>query len=194
MSLVVRIKAAKEANECRIVVYAMREGATNASVAEIGCWALLSLACTNADNQKRIAEAGGIAITLSMMKEHGASNAGVAEDGCLALRNLADNNAYNKMRIGVADGIAMILSMMETHGESSSVVAEQGCAALWNLIADVPNVEIIGVSSNNRINAENKRKILAANGVSMVERMKSIWASNADVQTNANGALAILRN
>ena len=87
----------------------------------------------------------------------------------------------------------MILSMMETHGESSSVVAEQGCAALWNLIADVPNVEIIGVSSNNRINAENKRKILAANGESLVERMKSTWASNEGVQKMADGALAILQ-
>ena len=147
MSLVARIKAAKEADDCRDVMDAMREGASNASVAEIGCWALLSLACTNADNQKRIAEAGGI---------------------------------------------AMIFSMLEQHGMSNAEVAKTGCWALWNLIADAPTVEIFGETGS--INAENKRKILAANGVSMVERMKSIWARNADVQTNANGALAILRN
>ena len=85
----------------------------------------------------------------------------------------------------------MVLSMIETHGESSSVVAEQGCAALWNLIADAPNTEIIGETGS--INAENKRKIVAANGVSMVERMKSTWASNADVQTEADDALGKLR-
>ena len=39
-------------------------------------------------------------------------------------------------------------------------------------------------------NADNKRKILAANGVPMVERMKSTWSSNAaEVQKQANGAL-----
>jgi hypothetical protein len=62
-------------------------------------------------------------------------------------------------------------------GESNADVAEAGCAALWILAG----------------NADNQRKILAANGVSMVERMKSTWASNEGVQTRANGALGKLR-
>ena len=67
--------------------------------------------------------------------------------------------------------------MLEKHGESNAGVAMEGCGALWNLA----------------INADNKRKILVANGVSMVERMKSTWASNEGVKTNANYALQNLR-
>ena len=85
----------------------------------------------------------------------------------------------------------MILRMLDVHGASNAGVAQHGCNALWNLIADAPNTEIIGETGS--INAENKRKIVAANGVSMVERMKSTWVSNAGVQTNANGALSNLR-
>jgi len=71
----------------------------------------------------------------------------------------------------------MILSMLDVHGESNAGVANNGCGALMNLAAN---------------NADNKSKILAANGVSMVERMKSTWASNADVQTEADDALGRL--
>ena len=86
----------------------------------------------------------------------------------------------------------MIFSMLEQHGMSNAEVAKTGCWALWNLIADAPNTEIIGETDS--INAENKRKILAVNGVSMVWRMKLTWVSNEDVQEMADGALAILRN
>ena len=68
----------------------------------------------------------------------------------------------------------MILRMMEVHGVSNALVAEYGCAALYNLAIN---------------NADKKRKILAANGVSMVERMKATWASNKGVQAMAHGAL-----
>ena len=91
--------------------------------------------------------------------------------------NLACNNDDNKKRIGEAGGIAIILRMLEVHGESNAGVAEEGCGALWNLAERY----------------DNKRKILAANGVSIVERMKSTWASNEGVQKNANGALRKLR-
>ena len=148
------------------------QGASNADVAEKGCGALLNLA-DNADNKNRIGEAGGIAMILRMLEVHGVSNAGVAKQGCGALYNVTCNNDDNKKRIGEAGGIAMILRMLDVQGASNAGVAEYGCGALWNLAA----------------NADNKRKILAANGVSMVERMKSTWASNADVQKEANGAL-----
>ena len=128
---------------------------------------------------------------VDAMRE-GASNAGVAKQGCRALWSLANNNADNKKSIAEAGGIVMILRMLDVHGESNAGVAQHGCNALWNLIADAPNTEIIGEPGS--INAENKRKILAANGESMVERMKSTWASNAEVQEMADGALAILCN
>ena len=73
-----------------------------------------------------------------------------------------------------AGGIAMILRMLDVHGESNAGVAEEGCGALLFLAYN---------------NADNKRKILAANGVSMVERMKATWASNKGVQAMAHGAL-----
>ena len=107
------------------------------------------------------------------------------------IKILAYSNADNKKRIGEAGGIAMILNMMDVHGASNADVANYGCNALWNLIADAPNVEIIGETGT--INTDNKRKILAANGESMVERMKSTWASNDGVQKNADGALRKLR-
>ena len=141
--LLERIERAKYSNfDCRGVVDAMKEGASSAQVAEQGCRALLYLTYSSCCPQnhgkgrqcniKRIAEAGGITMILSMMEKYGASNVGVAEQGCGVLRSLAAN-------------------------------------------------------------ADNKRKILAANGVSMVERMKATWASNEDVQKRANGALSILQ-
>ena len=132
----------------------------------------------NDDNQKKIAQADGIDMILRTMEEHAASNASVALEGCDALWMLACNTD-NRKSIADAGGIAMILSVMEKHGAASNAdVAQHGCGALWLL------------SYNN---AENKRKILAANGVSMVERMKSTWASNAGVQRMADGALGNLR-
>ena len=175
-SLLAIIKLTKEENDWGGVMDAMREGASNASVAEAGCRALMNLIHNNADNRKRIGEAGGIAMILSMMEVHGASNAEVAKQGCWALSNLACNNADNKKSIGEADGIAMVLSMMEVHGASSAEVAEEACGALFNLA----------------FNDDNKRKILAANGVSMVERMKSTWARNAGVKKYADMALSQL--
>ena len=172
--LTAKIVAATEANDCKGVVDAMREGLFSEVVVGKGIVALLSFASFNADNQKRIAEVGGIEMILSMMEKHGESNAEVARAGCGALGNLAAN-AANQKRIAEVGGIEMILSMMEKHGESDAGVARAGCDALWSL------------SYNN------KRKILAANGVSMVERMKSKWASNEGVQTIAEGALGNLR-
>ena len=106
----------------------------------------------------------------------GASNAQVAGEGCAALMSLAFNNADNKKRIAEVGGIDMILSMMEVHGAANAEVANRGCGALWSLA----------------FNNDYKRKILAANGVSMVECMKSTWASNSGVQKNAKGALCKL--
>jgi len=118
---VARIKAAEEANDCRGVLDAMREGASNASVAENGCGALMCLANNDA-NQKRIGEAGGIAMVLSMMEEHGVSNAGVAEWGCNALSNLSFN-AENKRKILAANGVSMVERMKSTWASNAGVQA-----------------------------------------------------------------------
>ena len=211
-SLVARISAAEKAKDWRGVMDAMsrgiREGASNAGVAKYGCRALSTLINNNLDNQKRIAEAGGIPMILRMLDVHGASNAGVAEEGCGALMNLACNNVDNRKSIGEAGGIAMILKMLDVHGASNAGVARLGCGALLNL-ANADNQKRIGEAGGINAgvaeqrcgalrslanNADNKRKIVAANGVSMVERMKSTWTSNAGVQKYANGALAILRS
>ena len=119
-SLVARIKAAEETNECQGVVDAMREGASNASVAEDGCSALWVLA--NSNNNKRIGEAGGIAMILSMMEEHGESNADVVKNGCGALSNLACN-AQNKRNILAANGVSIVERMKSTWASNEGVQA-----------------------------------------------------------------------
>ena len=114
---------------------------------------------------------------VEMIGEHGERNAEVAKNGLASLWNLAANNADNKKRIGEAGGVAIVLRMLEVHGESSAGVAKRGCGALLNLAA----------------NAENKVKILAVNGVSIVQRMKSKWKRKKSVRERAKGALRRLR-
>ena len=123
---------AKEENDCQGVVDAVRKGASNAQVAGEGCAALMSLAFNNADNKKRIAEAGGIAMILSMLDVHGASNAGVAEQGCGALWSLAYNNADNKRKILAANGVSMV-ERMKTTWASNEDVQTNADGALSNL-------------------------------------------------------------
>ena len=103
--------------------------------------------------------------------------------------------AVDKMCLGRLDTVVLLKVRMEIYFQefmflscapvdtrhddatANAGVADYGCAALWNL-------------ANN---ADNKSKILAANGMSMVERMKLTWASNAGVQTKADRALGILQ-
>ena len=87
----------------------------------------------------------------------------------------SERNVDNQNLIVDAGGIDLIVRMMEEHGESNAGVAEEGCGVLW-ILADT--------------NANNKGKILTANGVSIVERMKSTWVSNSGVQTQATKALS----
>ena len=119
---------------------------------------------------------GGIPLLLEVMREHKGSEE-IARVGFLAVWYLTRNEDIQKI-IGESGEIPLLLEMLGEHGVRNAEVAKQGCGALMNLAAN---------------NADNKSKILAANGVSMVERMKSTWASNEGVQTNANGALRNLR-
>ena len=82
--------------------------------------ALSHLASNNADNQKRIGEADGIAMILSMMEEHGKFSAGVALYGCCALWILAAN-ADNKSKIVAANGVSMVERMKSTWASNAGV-------------------------------------------------------------------------
>ena len=157
-------------------------GTSSTEVARVGCVALKNYTLyqrgrLNIDNQKIIGEKGGIEMILSMMRTHGVSNAKIAGVGCCALWFIACGHTHNKKRIGEAGGIVMILRLMEEHGASHAEIARCGCGVLSEL-AD---------------NTDNKRKILAATGVSIVERMKLTWASDKKVQKQADSALGKLR-
>ena len=82
----------------------------------------------NANNQVKIAAAGGIESILNAMKQH-AQHESVQENGRAALWNLADGNADNKAKIAAAGGIESMLNAMKQHAQHESV-QEQSCAAL----------------------------------------------------------------
>ena len=67
-----------------------------ATVQEHGCLVLWYLA-VNADNQVKVAAAGGIEAVLGAMRQHGAV-ASVQEQGCRALWNLTANDD-NKVKV-----------------------------------------------------------------------------------------------
>jgi len=96
-----------------------------------GCAALWSLAAGNADNQAKIAAAGGIDAVVGAMGAHGGV-AGVQALGCAALRNLAAGNADNKAKIAAAGGIDAVVGAMGAH-RGVADVQKEGCAALLNL-------------------------------------------------------------
>ena len=62
------------------------------------CWALVNLANNNADNQARIAAAGGIEAVVRVMGEHQA-NAAVMQQACWALNNIGWSDEALQKRI-----------------------------------------------------------------------------------------------
>ena len=148
-------------------------GKRNVAVANFGLNILHNLT-TNIKNQRMIVMEGGIAIIFDIMKAHSASNTGVVEKGCGVLFNLSCNEENH---IVAAGGIPVILDFMKLFGPSNAGVAEIGCAVIYNLANDT----------------DNKRKILDAYGVHIVEHMKATWSSNEDVQKEANDALGRLQ-
>ena len=84
----------------------------------------------NAENQVKIAEAGGIEAILEGMGRH-KEHADVKELGCVGLWNLS-GNAENQVKIAEAGGIEAIVEGMGRHKEHAGV-QEQGCGALANL-------------------------------------------------------------
>ena len=80
----------------------MKQYKQNAGVQEQGCEALGNLAL-NAENQVKIAEAGGIEAIMRGMEQH-RKHAGVQEQGCRALK-IMGVNADNDVKIAEAGGI-----------------------------------------------------------------------------------------
>jgi hypothetical protein len=134
--------------------------------------ALWSLAANNAENEKRIAAAGGIDRVVQAMAAH-VGVAGVQESGCAALWTLAANDE-NKERIAAAGGIDRVVQAMAAHVGVAGV-QESGCGALANLAA----------------NDENKERIAAAGGIDRVVQAKKNHPSIAWVADRALGNLEV---
>jgi len=113
------------------VVTVMRQHVARVEVQEQGCAALRILAASHAENQTRIARAGGIEAVVKAMQTH-AQSADVQQEGCRALRNSSFNHAENKARIADAGGIEAVVAAMQTHMQSAEV-QRKGCRALRNL-------------------------------------------------------------
>ena len=84
----------------------------HAGVQEQGCGALWNLG-VNAENQVKIAEAGGIEAMVEGMGRHTA-HAGVQEAGCRALLNLGANERI-AVKISEAGGVSAAQKAVETH-------------------------------------------------------------------------------
>ena len=94
------------------------------------CGALKNLAANNADNQARIAAAGGIEAVVRVMGEHQA-NAAVMQQACWALAYLAGLDA-NHARIAAAGGIEAMVRGMGEH-QANAAVMQDACWALGNI-------------------------------------------------------------
>ena len=111
-------------------VAVMSESISSADLQERACKMLWYLSWAQAENQVKIASAGGIEAVVGAMRQHLAV-AGVQEQGCWALSNLAAN-ADNKVKIASAGGIEAIVRAMTQH-PSAAGVQEGGCGGLWFL-------------------------------------------------------------
>ena len=171
--LVARIKAAKEANDCRGLVDVMREGLPSVLVVGKGIEAVASL-CENRDDRAEahrvmFGMSCGIPLLLKMMREHQRSEE-IARVGFLAVLYLSRNKNI-KIIFGESGGIPLLVEMLEEHGKRNAEVAKNGVAALYNLTcAD---------------NDDNKKRIAEAGGIAMVLKMMEVHgASNAGVAEN----------
>jgi hypothetical protein len=95
-ALMSEIDKAKDMGDFAGIVRSMRAHEGHAGVQEQGCVALCNLA-GNADNQVKVAQAGGIEVVISAMRKH-EGHAGVQESGCGALCILA-YNADNQVNV-----------------------------------------------------------------------------------------------
>jgi hypothetical protein len=109
------------------IIEAMKKHEEDAGVQEAACRALWSMG-VNADNQVKIAGAGGIEAIIRGMEQHG-KHAGVQERACGALR-IMGVNADNGVKIAEAGGIESAL------GESSKRAMGECCICLERTASD----------------------------------------------------------
>ena len=78
------------------------------------------MAYSNAANQRRIAEKGGIDATLAAMQQH-LDSTGVQQWGCDALGNVAASNDANARAIAEKGGIEGVFHAMTQHSHHEQV-------------------------------------------------------------------------
>ena len=108
-----------------VIIQMMTRHSSNKDSQQYGCGALCNLAASHAENQTRIASAGGIEAVVKAMQTH---------PQCVvvalrALRILAASHAENQTRIASAGGIEAVVKAMQTHPQSVEVQGA-GCGAL----------------------------------------------------------------
>ena len=78
------------------------------------------MAASHAENQTRIASAGGIEVVVRAMQANPHS-VEVQEKGCGALWSMAASHSKNKTRIASAGGIEAVVKAMHTHAQDADV-------------------------------------------------------------------------
>ena len=109
------------------IIEAMKKHEEDAGVQEAACGALGNVG-VNADNQVKIAGAGGIEAIIRGMEQH-RKHAGVQEEACRALR-IMGVNADNGVKIAEAGGIE------SASGESSKRAMGECCICLERTASD----------------------------------------------------------
>ena len=125
---------------------------------EAGCSALARLAFDDKDNQKAIADAGGIEAVVDAMREN-KGHAGMQVAGCRALVNLASDNRDNQKTIVDAGGIEAVGdAMRENKGHAGMQLAR--CKALL--------ARLVNLASDDK----NDRKAVADAGKCFIEALQ----------------------
>jgi len=178
--LTAKIVAAREANDCKGVVDAMREGIFSEVVVRKGLEAV-ALLCEQRDDRAEGHRVmfgmtlSAIPLLIEVMREHQRSEE-IARVGFLAVWYLARNDDIDRI-IGESGGIPLLLEMLDEHGERNVEVAKNGVTALGNL-------------ANND---NNEKSIGEAGGITIILRMMEVHgASNTEVAKTGCAALGNL--
>ena len=101
------------------MVEGMKQHPGQAGVQQQGCWALRNLG-RDAENQVKIAAAGGIQVVVGAMTQHPGA-AGVQQYGCWALCNLAVNNDDIRAQVVSGGGREAAERAMKQHPGAAGV-------------------------------------------------------------------------
>ena len=97
----------------------MKAHVGNAAVQEQGCTALRKFAIA-AENEPKVAAAGGIEAVVAAMKAH-AGVAAVQDNGCWALLNIAWSSAEIQARVVAAGGLMAAEEAMRRHPSDTDI-------------------------------------------------------------------------